>query len=116
VEDILAALDAEAAGNGTHAAFAARTAALMRTKSPTSLKLVREQMRRGATLDFAQCMRTEFRIVSRVVRGHDFYEGIRAVLIDKDQAPHWLPSTLAEVGAAEVERYFAPLARELDLP
>ena len=116
VEDILAALDAEAAGNGTHAAFAARTAALMRTKSPTSLKLVREQMRRGATLDFAQCMRAEFRIVSRVVRGHDFYEGIRAVLIDKDQAPHWLPSTLAEVGAAEVERYFAPLARELDLP
>jgi enoyl-CoA hydratase len=116
VEDILVALDAEAASDGTHAAFAARTAALMRTKSPTSLKLVREQMRRGATLDFAQCMRTEFRIVSRVVRGHDFYEGIRAVLIDKDQAPHWLPSTLAEVGAAEVERYFAPLARELDLP
>jgi len=116
VEDILAALDAEAGRNGTHAAFAAGTAALMRTKSPTSLKLVLEQMRRGATLDFAQCMRTEFRIVSRVVRGHDFYEGIRALLIDKDQAPRWRPSALADVSAIEVERYFAPLARELDLP
>jgi len=116
VEDILAALDAEAGRNGTQAAFASGTAALMRTKSPTSLKLVLEQMRRGATLDFAQCMRTEFRIVSRVVRGHDFYEGIRALLIDKDQAPRWRPSALADVSATEVERYFAPLARELDLP
>jgi enoyl-CoA hydratase len=54
--------------------------------------------------------------VSRVVRGHDFYEGIRALLIDKDQAPRWRPSALADVSAIEVERYFAPLARELDLP
>jgi enoyl-CoA hydratase len=88
----------------------------MRTKSPTSLKITREQMRRGASLDFAECMRTEFRIVSRIVRGHDFYEGIRAVIIDKDQAPRWQPSTLAAVSAAEVERHFAPLADELDLP
>jgi enoyl-CoA hydratase len=116
VEDILAGLDAEAGGNGTQAAFATEKAALMRTKSPTSLKLVHEQMRRGVSLDFAGCMRTEFRIVSRVVLGHDFYEGIRALLIDKDQAPRWRPSTLADVSAAEVERYFAPLARELDLP
>jgi enoyl-CoA hydratase len=116
VEHILAVLDAEAGRNGAHAAFAAATTALMRTKSPTSLKLVLEQMRRGATLDFAECMRTEFRIVSRVVRGHDFYEGIRALLIDKDQAPRWRPSALADVAAADVERYFAPLARELELP
>jgi enoyl-CoA hydratase len=88
----------------------------MRTKSPTSLKVTREQMRRGTSLDFTECMRTEFRIVSRIVRGHDLYEGIRAVIIDKDQAPRWQPGTLAAVSAAEVERHFAPLAHELELP
>ena len=115
IEDILAALDAEASQNGTSAAFASTTAALIRTKSPTSLKIVLEQMRRGSTLDFTQCMRTEFRIVSHVVHGHDLYEGIRAVIIDKDQAPSWQPPTLEAVSAAELERHFAPLASELDL-
>jgi enoyl-CoA hydratase len=116
VEDILAALDAEGSTNGEEAAFADAVAALMRTKSPTSLKLTREQIRRGAALDFTDCMRTEFRIVSRIVHGHDLYEGIRAVIIDKDQAPRWRPPTLAEVSAADVERHFAPLADELELP
>ena len=116
VEDILAALDATGAAGGADAAFASAAAALIRTKSPTSLKIALAQMQRGSALDFAECMRTEFRIVSRVVRGHDFYEGVRAVIIDKDQAPRWQPSTLAAVSAAEVERHFAPLASELELP
>jgi enoyl-CoA hydratase len=116
VEEILGALDAEGAMQGPNAVFASVTAASMRTKSPTSLKLALAQMQRGATLDFAECMRTEFRIVSRVVRGHDFYEGVRAVIIDKDQAPHWQPAALAAVDTAEVERHFAPVARELALP
>jgi enoyl-CoA hydratase len=116
VEDILAALDAEGAAGGPDATFASATAALIRTKSPTSLKIALAQTRRGSALDFAECMRTEFRIVSRVVRGHDFYEGVRAVIIDKDQRPRWQPSTLAAVSAAEVERHFAPLASELELP
>jgi enoyl-CoA hydratase len=116
VEDILAALDATGAAGGADAAFASAAAALIRTKSPTSLKIALGQMQRGLALDFAECMRTEFRIVSRVVRGHDFYEGVRAVIIDKDQAPRWQPSTLAAVSAAEVERHFAPLASELELP
>jgi enoyl-CoA hydratase len=111
VADILARLDAAASQNGT--GFAAATAALMRTKSPTSLKIALAQLRRGATLDFAECMRTEFRIVSRVMRGHDFYEGVRSVIVDKDQAPRWQPATLDAVSAAEVERHFAPLAHEL---
>jgi enoyl-CoA hydratase len=116
VEDILAALDTAAAAGGADAAFASANAALIRTKSPTSLKIALAQMRRGGTLDFAECMRTEFRIVSRVVRGHDFYEGIRAVIIDKDQAPRWEPPALEAVSAPEVERHFAPLASELELP
>ena len=116
VEEIFARLDAEAQGGGTYAQFAAATVALMRTKSPTSLKIGLAQMQRGGALAFDECMRTEFRIVSRVMRGHDIYEGIRAVIIDKGQTPQWQPATLDAVTAAEVARHFAPLARELDLP
>jgi enoyl-CoA hydratase len=115
VEDILTGLDAEGAANGDAGAFAAAAAALIRTKSPTSLKITREQLRRGKALDFAECMRTEFRIVSRIVHGPDLYEGVRAVIVDKDQAPRWQPPALAEVSAAEVERHFAPIANELVL-
>jgi enoyl-CoA hydratase len=69
----------------------------------------------GATLDFRGAMRMEFRIVSRIVHGHDFYEGVRAVIIDKDQKPQWRPERLADIEAAAIDAYFAPLgARELD--
>jgi enoyl-CoA hydratase len=117
VEAILAALDAEAVSESPDAAWAGQTAAVMRAKSPLSLKLALAQVRRGGALDFAACMRTEFRIVSRVIHGHDFYEGVRAVIVDKDNAPRWRPATLAEVTEAEVERHFAPRAEgELPLP
>jgi enoyl-CoA hydratase len=116
VEEVLSALDAEAAGTGMDAAFASKIAALIRVKSPTSLKIALAQMRLGPALDFNECMRAEFRIVSRIMCGEDFYEGVRAVIIDKDQAPRWNPAALEAVSSAEVERYFAPLARELDLP
>jgi enoyl-CoA hydratase len=105
VEDILAALDAAEAD----AAFAKAAAATIRLRSPTSLKLALAQMRAGAKLSFHACMQTEFRIVSRVINGHDFYEGVRAVIVDKDNAPRWRPATLAEVSDTEIERHFAPL-------
>ncbi len=61
-------------------------------------------------------MRAEFRIVSRVIKDHDFYEGVRAVIVDKDNKPRWQPATLAEVSDGEVERHFAPLGdKELAL-
>jgi enoyl-CoA hydratase len=117
VEDVLAALDRAAAAGDGDAAWAATTAATIRTKSPTSLKLALAQVRRGKELSFDECMRTEFRIVSRLIHGHDFYEGVRAVIVDKDNAPRWRPATLAEVGDAEIARHFAPLgADELALP
>jgi enoyl-CoA hydratase len=106
VEDILHALDNEL---GEHADWARATAANIRTKSPLSLKLALAQVRRGKAWDFATCMDAEFRIVSRVIRGHDFYEGVRAVIVDKDNKPRWRPPTLAEVSDADVERHFAPL-------
>jgi enoyl-CoA hydratase len=108
-EDILAALDRE---HGPDADFAKAAAATMRSKSPTSLKLALAQVRAGAGLSFEACMQTEFRIVSRIIHGHDFYEGVRAVIVDKDNAPHWRPATLADVADAEIERHFAPLPRD----
>ena len=62
-------------GQGADAGFARAAAASIRLKSPTSLKVALAQLRRGRELDFDECMRTEFRIVSRIVRGHDLYEG-----------------------------------------
>jgi enoyl-CoA hydratase len=108
VEAILDRLDAESAGS----AFAAAAARTIRGKSPMSLKIALAQVRGGANWDFEECMRVEFRIVSRVVHGHDFYEGVRAVIVDKDNAPQWSPASLAAVGRADVEHYFAALGAD----
>ncbi|HEY6023420.1 MAG TPA: enoyl-CoA hydratase/isomerase family protein [Pseudolabrys sp.] len=117
VENILTALDREATSDSSDAEWARKTAAAMRTKSPLSLKLALAQVRRGKNWDFETCMRMEFRIVSRIIHGHDFYEGVRAVIVDKDNQPRWRPATLADVSEADVECHFAPLERaELVLP
>jgi enoyl-CoA hydratase len=91
-------------------------AAAIRTKAPLSLKIALAQVRRGREWSFDTCMRAEFRIVSRVVRGEDFYEGVRAVIIDKDNTPRWRPAALCDVTDQDVERHFRPLDRELILP
>jgi enoyl-CoA hydratase len=109
VEGIIDALDREASLGGADSEWAKTTAATMRTKSPLSLKLALAQVRRGKDWDFETCMRAEFRIVSRIIHGHDFYEGVRAVIVDKDNKPRWQPATLAEVSEGEIERHFAPL-------
>jgi enoyl-CoA hydratase len=113
VVEILKRLD-EAGERGSE--FAAKTAAGMRAKSPTSMNLAFEQVRRGASMDFEEAMRTEFRIVSRIGEGHDFYEGVRSVLIDKDNQPRWQPASLYQVDRAVIERHFAGLGgMELEL-
>lgn len=113
VPAILASLDREARDGST---FAGQTAATLRSKSPTSLGIALEQMRRGGLLSFEDAMRTEFRIVSRVIEGHDFYEGVRAAIIDKDGAPQWAPSDLEPVAKTDIDRYFESLGpRELQI-
>ncbi|QRM27512.1 enoyl-CoA hydratase/isomerase family protein [Microvirga sp. VF16] len=113
VVEILARLD-QAAANGSE--FAAKTAAGMRAKSPTSMNLAFEQVRRGTSMDFEEAMKTEFRIVSRIGDGHDFYEGVRAVLIDKDNQPRWQPASLDKVDRAIINRHFASLGdRDLEI-
>src|SRR6516162_3566705 len=109
VENILAGLDREGGSGSVDAEWARKTATVIRSKSPLSLKLALAQVRRGKSWDFETCMSMEFRIVSRVIHGHDFYEGVRAVIVDKDNNPRWQPATLPDVGEAEVERHFAPL-------
>jgi enoyl-CoA hydratase len=116
VEAILSRLDAEAAGGGVDAEWTSRTAATIRAKAPLSLKIALAQMRRGAKWSFEECMQAEYRIVSRVLQGHDFYEGVRAVIIDKDNRPRWDPASLAEILPDAVENHFAPLQSELMLP
>ncbi|MDZ4366359.1 MAG: enoyl-CoA hydratase/isomerase family protein [Afipia sp.] len=97
--------------------WAMKTADTIEAKSPTSTLVAFRQIREGAALDFEDCMKLEYRLIERFVKGHDFYEGVRAVVIDKDQAPKWKPATLAEMSAGDVDGYFAPLgADELTLP
>ncbi len=89
-------------------AFAPPARAAMMEKSPTSQAIALRQMALGPTLDFDAALRMEYRIVSRVCRGHDFYEGVRALIVDKDNRPRWS----APPAAAEIEGYFAPLGNE----
>ena len=108
VEAILAALEAEGGD------WAEETLATLRACSPTSLKVTFEQLRRGASLDFDAAMVMEYRLSQAFMAGHDFYEGVRAVVIDKDGAPAWAPDSLAAVTPELVESHFAPLgARDL---
>lgn len=72
------------------------------------------QVEIGAGLDLEEALRVEFRIAARILAGHDYYEGVRATIIDKDQRPKWSPADLAAVDPADVEAYFAPLADELE--
>jgi enoyl-CoA hydratase len=107
---ILAALR-EAGAQGR--AFAGPARAAMTEKSSTSQAIARRQMTLGATVDFDEALRMDYRIVSRVCRGHDFYEGVRAVIVDKDNRPRWAPPP----SPAEIDPYFAPLGdSELKFP
>lgn len=105
VEAILAALGEE----GTD--WAAETRRSLERASPTSLKITIRQIATGAALDFDSAMRMEYRLSQACLAGHDFAEGIRAAVIDKDMAPAWRPARLEEVDEALVERHFAPQAQ-----
>ena len=108
VEAILAALAAEAAG-GANAGWAAETRAGLLTKSPTSLKVTLRQLTIGRNYDLDQALRLEYRLTQHMMAGHDFYEGVRAALIDKDQQPRWQPESLDAVTEALVDTYFGPI-------
>lgn len=104
VEAIFAALEADASD------WAKAQAATLKTKSPQTLKVAFRQLREGARMrSFADEMRQEYRIAARVVQRHDFLEGVRALIVDKDNSPKWNPPTLAGVTDAMLDEIFAPL-------
>jgi enoyl-CoA hydratase len=114
VEAIIDALAAEAAQGGADAAWADKTRASLLTKSPTSLKITLRQLAIGRDYDLEAALALEYRLTQHVMAAHDFYEGVRAMLIDRDQKPHWRPATLAEVSEGMVDAYFTPIGdREL---
>lgn len=89
--------------------FARSAAHAIRSKSPTSLAIALRQMQVGCKSGIDEALRTEFRIASRIARGQDFYEGVRAVIIDKDNCPRWNPPLIEDVDSAGVDSYFAQL-------
>lgn len=84
-------------------------------KSPLSLAVTFEQLKRAKGLSLAQCLAMDFILVGHFMAGHDFYEGIRALLIDKDKNPEWNPARLDLVNETQVSDYFTVLEQALDL-
>ncbi|MBX3480131.1 MAG: enoyl-CoA hydratase/isomerase family protein [Caulobacter sp.] len=104
VEAILAALLADGGE------WARGQLAVLATKSPQTLKVAFRQLEHGAAFDdFADNMKMEYRIGARVVQRHDFLEGVRAVIIDKDNNPLWNPASVEAVGDDLLDAIFAPL-------
>ncbi|CAL4980214.1 unnamed protein product [Urochloa decumbens] len=121
VEEIIYALDQEASNFVDE--WIAATIQSLKKASPTSLKISLRSIRKGRTQSIGECLRREYRMACHVVRGdfsRDFFEGTRAILIDKDQNPMWMPPRLEQVHDKEVEEYFSriddPQWEDLDLP
>jgi enoyl-CoA hydratase len=109
IEDILQQLS-RSEEDGAHHALKA-----IRLKSPTSLKVTLRNIREAATFESPEeCMRQDYRIALACLTGHDFIEGIRAAVIDKDRKPRWDPAAVADVTADVVDRHFQPRG-ELEL-
>ena len=108
VEEIMAALSADGSD------WAQKQLAVMQTKSPLSMKIAAKQLHMGANMDdFHEVMQLEYRLATRIVLTPNFAEGVRAVVIDKDNNPQWQPSALDDVRGADVDAFFAPLENEL---
>lgn len=114
VAAIAVALEKVGEGEGEAASFARLQLETLRRASPTSVHIAFQQMQRGLGLDLAGCLSLEFRLVTRLLDQNDFFEGVRALLVDKDQRPVWRPARLEDVDPAAIAAMFdAPLDDEL---
>lgn len=107
MEEIMARLAIFAAGTGSEAAFCRDVQTELGARSPLSLKITLRHLRAAAAMDLKSTLEMDHRLASHCLAASDFHEGVRAVLVDKDQTPHWEPSRLEDIGAGLVERYFA---------
>lgn len=97
--------------------FANDTLKILSRMSPTSMRITFEQMKRGGALDFDENMKMEFRVVRRIMEGKDFFEGVRAQILDKDRNPKWDPESLDAITDEDITYYFNELGdAELILP
>ncbi|WP_423602115.1 enoyl-CoA hydratase/isomerase family protein [Sphingomonas sp. MS122] len=104
LEDILSALEADGGE------WAAQQRATLATKSPQTMKVSLKLLLDGKAMPtFEDEMRQEFAVASHVVQRHDFVEGVRAVIVDKDNAPKWNPASAEEVSDHLIDQIFAPL-------
>ena len=114
VEEIIARLRAV---GGIHGDWAQGVIADLEKRAPLSLKVTHRHIRDARALDLRQTLIVDYRLACRFLDGSDFYEGVRAALVDKDGSPKWRPKALEDVTPAMVEDYFAPMgAAELTLP
>lgn len=103
-EDILGALEADGGE------WAIKELATLHGKSPQTCKVALRQLKEGGEMhDFAAQMTQEYAIGSRVVAMHDFIEGVRALIVDKDNSPRWNPPTAEAVTDDWIDAIFAPL-------
>lgn len=111
VEDIVNTLEQ------SQTEFAASTLTTLNKMSPTSLKITLESMNRGREMsDLGECLKMEYRMGQVAMRRKsDFYEGIRALLVDKDKQPRWNPANLSSVTKEVVDSYFESLGHDKDL-
>jgi len=101
VEEILAALERRKGSS-----FATKTLAILNKLSPTSLKVTHRQMRVGRDLDLESCFKLEYKLSQAFMKSHDFYEGVRAQLVDKTKDPKWNPPTISQVSSELVNKFF----------
>lgn len=114
IEEILELLKNET-GNKKHEKWANSTIQTLLKMSPTSLKLTMAQLQEGKELDLKGCLTMEYRLMMGCMRAPDFREGIRSILVDKDNNPKWSPATLSQVSDYDIKKYFSLENYELDL-
>jgi enoyl-CoA hydratase/carnithine racemase len=116
VEEIFQELKATGrTGDSKESHWANSTLAALEKMSPTSLKIVHRQLIEGRKRDYSECFKMEYRMSQAFMKNKDFYEGVRALLVDKDKNPKWSPRTIGEVYDKDVDSYFQPIEKELQL-